>query len=569
MTNSLPGQSAGSPAETQALAPRDGHRPQGSEMDREGFDQAWRHFRRLRLRAWLRLRRLRPGVSATAALVTGRFGYGGFGYGVMASAVRLWVTASATRPGLRPRLATAWLRLRSVTAGTAVRLRLPGGLRRVRPGLRVVGVLCAVPGLRRLGLVLVTAGRQRDSLARSDRAGGPLPGPGLRDADRSHARLASRLALLALRDRRRARRPGGAGANRVAPAWPSGVAPGSTPTRCERLGLAREYESAAGIERGQGRRARLRLRGRRAAAGPTCRRGAVVVEHYDPEFVRRYGLGDPDYRKGFEPVNRHGRVMAQIVWAVTGAPPARAEVLPAQRQRPDHAAAGGPVRDRAEGGRHPLQRLVRGGRQRRRPRADQPDRRRGAGRRHPLDQRRRQLRAARLQRAGPRPRDGYLRLRDGSDVAALRFRNRVDENTVTVTLTWNDYRDAGGRRHRQGPRPLRRGLGRPAGRGGGEGPGLGRRGRRARREPQPARARRPGRPARQPRVPPTPTTATASASGAEAGRFTAADRVRVLVTASRDVYMPARGATARRGGRVPRRDRTRGSSTRRPTTRWC
>ena len=38
-------------------------------------------------------------------------------------------------------------------------------------------------------------------------------------------------------------------------------------------------------------------------------------------------------------------------------------------------------------------------------------------------------------------RDGYLRLRDGSDVASLRFRNHVDENTVTVTLTWNDYRD--------------------------------------------------------------------------------------------------------------------------------
>src|SRR5206468_6392474 len=37
--------------------------------------------------------------------------------------------------------------------------------------------------------------------------------------------------------------------------------------------------------------------------------------------------------------------------------------------------------------------------------------------------------------------DGYLRLRDGSDVASLRFRNHLDENTVRVTLTWNDYRE--------------------------------------------------------------------------------------------------------------------------------
>src|SRR6185437_5319662 len=49
--------------------------------------------------------------------------------------------------------------------------------------------------------------------------------------------------------------------------------------------------------------------------------GAVVVEHYDPDFVRRHRLGDPEYRKPFEPLNRHGRVMAQIVWAVTGARP--------------------------------------------------------------------------------------------------------------------------------------------------------------------------------------------------------------------------------------------------------
>ena len=37
--------------------------------------------------------------------------------------------------------------------------------------------------------------------------------------------------------------------------------------------------------------------------------------------------------------------------------------------------------------------------------------------------------------------DGWLRLTPGRDPTTLRFRNLLDENTVTVTLTWNDYRD--------------------------------------------------------------------------------------------------------------------------------
>jgi hypothetical protein len=36
---------------------------------------------------------------------------------------------------------------------------------------------------------------------------------------------------------------------------------------------------------------------------------------------------------------------------------------------------------------------------------------------------------------------GYLRLGNGTDPSALRFRNRLDENTITITLTWNDYRE--------------------------------------------------------------------------------------------------------------------------------
>src|SRR5689334_23830643 len=34
--------------------------------------------------------------------------------------------------------------------------------------------------------------------------------------------------------------------------------------------------------------------------------GTVLVEHYDPEFVRRHDLGDPEFRKGFAPGNKHG-----------------------------------------------------------------------------------------------------------------------------------------------------------------------------------------------------------------------------------------------------------------------
>src|SRR4029077_3136899 len=37
--------------------------------------------------------------------------------------------------------------------------------------------------------------------------------------------------------------------------------------------------------------------------------------------------------------------------------------------------------------------------------------------------------------------DGYRKLKNLPDIAALRFRNRADETTITVTLTWNDYKD--------------------------------------------------------------------------------------------------------------------------------
>ena len=55
--------------------------------------------------------------------------------------------------------------------------------------------------------------------------------------------------------------------------------------------------------------------------------GAEVVENYDAEFIRRNNLGDPEYRKGFEPGNRHGRDMAQIVWGLAGGRPSGPKFL--------------------------------------------------------------------------------------------------------------------------------------------------------------------------------------------------------------------------------------------------
>ena len=173
---------------------------------------------------------------------------------------------------------------------------------------------------------------------------------------------------------------------------------------------------------------------------PYLPEGAVVVEHYEPEFVRRNGLGDPQYRKPFEPGNSHGRTMAQIVWAVTGSRSKgpkffllnangptmlRRAVRYAIEERVDLILFSGSFEGGGDGdGRGPINRVV----------SDAV----GAGIIW--------INAAgnyghRVYNGPIRPlADGYLRLRDGSDVASLRLKNRVDENTLTVTLTWNDYR---------------------------------------------------------------------------------------------------------------------------------
>ena len=198
------------------------------------------------------------------------------------------------------------------------------------------------------------------------------------------------------------------------------------------------------------------------AAAATCRQDAVVVEHYDPDFVRRFKLGDPDYRKPLDAANRHGRIMAQIVWAVTGSHPdgprfyllnangptmLRRAVRYAIEQKVDLILFSGTFEGGGNGdGRGPINRIV----------ADAlaadilwVNAAGNYGRRvynGPV-------------RVCP---DGYLRLRDG----VRRRRPAIPQPPRREHRHRHAHLErlprAGGRRHRQGPRPLRRGLGRPA-----------------------------------------------------------------------------------------------------------
>jgi hypothetical protein len=208
----------------------------------------------------------------------------------------------------------------------------------------------------------------------------------------------------------------------------------------KRLGLVPEYANTRGIDS-----LRIAVLDYGFAGVGSGRRylpeGTVLVEHYDPDFVRRFQLGDPDYRKPLDPANAHGRIMAQIVWAVTGSSPRgpqfyllnangptmlRRAVRYAIEQKVDIILFSGAFEGGGNGdGRGPINRVVA------------------------------QALAADIiwinaagnygQRVYNGPvrldPDGYLRFRDGADGTALRFCNRLDENTITVTLTWNDYRE--------------------------------------------------------------------------------------------------------------------------------
>jgi hypothetical protein len=312
----------------------------------------------------------------------------------------------------------------------------------------------------------------------------------------------------------------------------------------KRLGITPEYESVARLD---AVKIAVLDYGFEGIGGdrPYLPKDAVVVEHYDPEFIRRFHLGDPEFRKGFEPGNRHGRVMAQIVWGVTGTHPSgpkfyllnangptmlRRAVRFAIERKVDIILFAGSFEGGGIGdGRGPINRIV----------ADA-------------------LAADILwiNAAGNYGRrvyngpvrilgDGYLKLREGSDVASLRFRNRVDENTVTITLAWNDYRDqedAG--TDKDLDLYVENGAGRRIG---------------SSEKVQVAADRKIGpNESHNPRervvlanLPASPDVATDPDYAyririrAKGGRFTSEDRIRVLVTAARDVYLPPQGDTPR------------------------
>ena len=304
----------------------------------------------------------------------------------------------------------------------------------------------------------------------------------------------------------------------------------------QRLGLVPEYEHFAGIEAVKIAVLDYGFDGL-GGGRPYLPADAEVVEHYDPDFVRRFGLGDPEFRKAFEPLNRHGRVMAQIVWAVTGSHPRgpkfyllnangptmlRRAVRFAIEKRVDVILFSGSFEGGGNGdGRGPINRIV--------------DEAVAAN-------------ILWINAAGNYGRrvyngpvrvleDGYLRLRDRPDVAALRFRNRLDENTVTVTLAWNDYReeeDAGtdkdldlevedwaGRRVGSSAKVQVSGAG-PLG---------------------PDESRNPRERvvltdlAADPDVPSDPDYSYRIRVRAKKGRFTARDRIRILVTSSRAAFL--------------------------------
>jgi subtilisin family serine protease len=304
----------------------------------------------------------------------------------------------------------------------------------------------------------------------------------------------------------------------------------------KRLGLVPEFQDFAGIEAMKVAVLDYGFEG--AGTGRSyLPENRVLVEHYDPQFVRRFHLGDPEYKKPLEPGNIHGRILAQIIWAVTGNHPGgpqfyllnasgptmlRRAVRYAVEQKVDVILFSGSFEGGGNGdGRGPINAIV--------------DLALGAN-------------ILWINAAGNYGRrvyngpvrilpDGYLRLRNASDVAALRFRNHVDENTVTITLTWNDYRDE---EDAGTDKDLDAYVEDWAGRriGAGE-----------KHQVSGARAAGPDE-SRNPRERIVLTNLPASPGvvadpdytyrirvRAKSGRFTAGDRLRILVTAERDYYL--------------------------------
>ena len=166
--------------------------------------------------------------------------------------------------------------------------------------------------------------------------------------------------------------------------------------------------------------------------------GSVLVEQYPDEWVKANDLGDPTYQKGFEPGNTHGRLMAQSAWAVTGGDAQgpvfmllnangptmfRRAVRYAVQQGAQIILFSGHFEGGGNGdGRGPINAVV-----------DEAIRAgviwvNAAGNHH-----------GRVFNGPITPgKDGYVTF-GPTQKTALSFTNRLDENTFTITLTWNDY----------------------------------------------------------------------------------------------------------------------------------
>jgi hypothetical protein len=207
-----------------------------------------------------------------------------------------------------------------------------------------------------------------------------------------------------------------------------------------KLGLVPEYENVPGIEAIKIAVLDYGFEGL-GAGRQYLPANAVVVEHYDPEFLRRFKLGDPEYRKSFAPQNNHGRTLAQIVWAVTGfnlngprfyllnanGPTLlRRAVRYAIEAKVDIILFSGTFEGGGNGdGRGPINRMVAEALAADIMWINAAGNFGGRVYNGPVE-------------VGA---DGFLKLGSAPGATGLRFRNLLDENTVTVTLTWNDYRE--------------------------------------------------------------------------------------------------------------------------------
>ncbi len=171
---------------------------------------------------------------------------------------------------------------------------------------------------------------------------------------------------------------------------------------------------------------------------PYLPKNAVVVEHYDREFIRRFNVGDPEFIRPLDPNNAHGRHMAQLVWAMTGNHPDGPQLYLLN--------ANGPTMFR---------RAVRFAIELKVDIILFSSTFEGAGNydgRGPINTAVDEAVAAGIIWINAAGNSGGMVYNGPVDVTpngnvrlgsntSLRFSNRFDANTVTITLTWNDYRD--------------------------------------------------------------------------------------------------------------------------------